>query len=67
MSAYGANDFPFHGRPYGHPYDPWTWPYMSGSTARARPVLRPAGQVTAAAGAAAAPAFSRAADEPVIR
>jgi hypothetical protein len=32
--AYGANDFPFHGVPYGHPYDPWTWPYMSGSYSR---------------------------------
>jgi len=29
--AYGADDFPFYGVPYGHPYDPWTWPYMSGS------------------------------------
>lgn len=28
---YGASDtFAFHGNPYGHPYDPWTWPYMSG-------------------------------------
>jgi hypothetical protein len=28
---YGPNDgFPFYGTPYGHPYDPWTWPYMSG-------------------------------------
>jgi hypothetical protein len=27
---YGASDiFPFHGRPYGRPYDLWTWPYMS--------------------------------------
>ena len=29
--GYGAHDFPFHGVPYGHPYDPWTWPMMSGS------------------------------------
>ncbi len=29
--GYGNNDFPFYGVPYGHPYDPWTWPYMSGS------------------------------------
>ena len=21
--------FPYYGRAYGHPYDPWTWPYMS--------------------------------------
>ena len=27
--GYGANDFPFLGRPYGHPYDLWTWPYLS--------------------------------------
>ena len=25
----GATDFPFHGQAYGHPYDPWTWPYMA--------------------------------------
>ncbi|WP_422925639.1 hypothetical protein [Singulisphaera sp. PoT] len=30
-AGYGSNDFPFYGRPYGHAYDPWTWPYMSGS------------------------------------
>jgi hypothetical protein len=29
--GYGADDFPFYGVPYGHPYDPWTWPYMTGS------------------------------------
>lgn len=29
--SYGTEDFPFHGVPYGHPYDPWTWPYLSGS------------------------------------
>ena len=29
--GYGATDFPFYGRAYGHPYDPWTWPMMSGS------------------------------------
>jgi len=29
--GYGEQDqFPYYGRPYGHPYDPWTWPYMSG-------------------------------------
>jgi hypothetical protein len=33
--GYGSNDFPFYGRPYGHPYDPWTWPYMSGGYQRA--------------------------------
>ena len=27
--AYGSNDiFPYYGRPYGHPYDAWTWSYM---------------------------------------
>ncbi len=25
-----ADQFPFYGHAYGHPYDPWTWPYMSG-------------------------------------
>ncbi|WP_435007695.1 hypothetical protein P12x_004960 [Tundrisphaera lichenicola] len=29
--GYGTEDFPFYGRPYGHPYDPWTWPYMTGA------------------------------------
>jgi hypothetical protein len=29
-SGYGNNDFPFYGRPYGRPYDAWTWPYLSG-------------------------------------
>lgn len=30
--GYGANDpFPFHGRIYGRPYDPWTWPALSGA------------------------------------
>jgi hypothetical protein len=28
-SGYGTNDFPFYGRPYGRPYDAWTWPYLS--------------------------------------
>src|SRR5438874_819258 len=28
--GYGSNDFPYYGRPYGSPSDPWTWPYMSG-------------------------------------
>jgi hypothetical protein len=28
--GYGAPDnFPFYGRPYGRPYDLWTWPYMT--------------------------------------
>jgi hypothetical protein len=28
---YGPGDgFPFYGEPYGHPYDRWTWPYLSG-------------------------------------
>lgn len=26
--GFGGNDFPFHGQPYGHPYDLWTWPYL---------------------------------------
>jgi hypothetical protein len=29
--GYKADGFAFHGAPYGHPYDPWTWPMMSGS------------------------------------
>ncbi len=32
--GYGTNDFPFYGVPYGHPYDPWTWPYMSDAYSR---------------------------------
>jgi hypothetical protein len=28
---YGNNDFPYHGAPYGHPYDPYTWAAMSNS------------------------------------
>ncbi len=28
-----ADEFPFHGTPYGRPYEPWTWPKMSGSYA----------------------------------
>jgi hypothetical protein len=32
---YGPGDaFPFYGRAYGHPYDPWTWPYMGGGYSR---------------------------------
>ena len=32
---YGPGDeFAFYGRPYGHPYDRWTWPYMSGGYSR---------------------------------
>ncbi len=27
--GYGEDAFPYYGRAYGHPYDPWTWPYMS--------------------------------------
>lgn len=27
--GYGNNDFPFYGRPYGAPSDPWTWTSMS--------------------------------------
>ncbi len=27
--GYGGNDFPYYGRPYGSPSDPWTWPYLS--------------------------------------
>jgi len=26
----GPSIYPFYGRPYGHPYDRWTWPYISG-------------------------------------
>jgi len=26
----GPAAFPFYGRPYGHIYDRWTWPYISG-------------------------------------
>ena len=32
--GFGTNDFPFYGAPYGHPYDPWTWPYMSDAYSR---------------------------------
>jgi len=32
--GYGDNDYPFYGRPYGHPYDPWTWQYMGGGGQR---------------------------------
>ena len=27
----GADEFPFHGQPYGRPYDRWTWSTLSGS------------------------------------
>jgi hypothetical protein len=30
----GYDAFPFYGQPYGHAYDPWTWPYLSGSYSR---------------------------------
>jgi hypothetical protein len=33
--GYGTQDFPFHGTPYGHPYDPYTWNAMAGSNASA--------------------------------
>ena len=33
-AGYATEDFAYHGRPYGHPYDPWTWPMMSGSYGR---------------------------------
>jgi hypothetical protein len=29
-SGYGNNDFPYYGRPYGSPSDPWSWPAMGG-------------------------------------
>ena len=28
-------DFPYYGRAYGSPSDPWTWPYMVGSSGSA--------------------------------
>ncbi len=28
-----ANDFPYFGRPYGSPSDPWSWPAMAGYAA----------------------------------
>jgi hypothetical protein len=28
-----ANDFPYYGRPYGSPSDPWSWPAMAGYAA----------------------------------
>jgi hypothetical protein len=31
--GYGRDEFAFHGQPYGHPYDPWTWPMMTDSYA----------------------------------
>jgi hypothetical protein len=38
-----ANDFPYYGRPYGSPSDPWSWPamagYASGVPTRYYPVL----------------------------
>ena len=41
--GYGANDFPYYGRPYGSPSDPWSWPamagYASGVPTRYYPVL----------------------------
>jgi len=29
--GYGTDDFPFHGMPYGHPYDAYTFDAMAGS------------------------------------
>jgi hypothetical protein len=29
----GPAAFPFYGKPYGHVYDRWTWPYMSDPSA----------------------------------
>jgi hypothetical protein len=26
--GYGNYDFPFYGRPYGYPYDAWSWTYL---------------------------------------
>jgi hypothetical protein len=38
-----SNDFPYYGRPYGSPSDPWSWPamagYSSGVPTRYYPVL----------------------------
>jgi hypothetical protein len=28
--GFGAGDFPYYGRPYGRPTDPWSWSYISG-------------------------------------
>lgn len=32
VSGFGANNFPFYGQPYGHPYDRWSWGYLSGTS-----------------------------------
>jgi len=29
-AGYGLNDFPYYGRPYGSPSEPWSWPAMAG-------------------------------------
>ena len=29
-AGFGSNDFPYYGRPYGSPSDPWSWPAMAG-------------------------------------
>lgn len=35
--GYGASDiFPYHGRPYGHAYDKYSWSTLSGSGSMAR-------------------------------
>ena len=33
--GYGTNDFPYYGRPYGHPSDRWSWPYLTNSYSNA--------------------------------
>ena len=38
---------PFLRHPYGHPYDPWIWPYMSGGYSRYLALLLPARPLTA--------------------
>jgi hypothetical protein len=34
-SGFGNNDFPFYGRIYGGPNDPWSWTYLSGGYSNA--------------------------------
>ena len=34
--GYGTNDFPFYGRRYGSPSDPWSWPALAGYPAQYR-------------------------------
>lgn len=33
--GYGANDFPYYGRPYGSPSDRWSWPYLTSAYSNA--------------------------------